>query len=92
MRYEKTNEYRIQKQGTKGYAPTYIAQRKVYVWHGWNPLAKKPSGYEWSNVVDSCGKTIASRSFFNAKSALEKYIGDQGVYDHCDETVYEVKV
>lgn len=91
MRTKDTNEYRIQKQGKKGYPPTYIAQRKVLVWHGWNPFSKKPSGYHWTTVIDNRGRGIGNACFGLVKDDLEKHIKDQNIYTDCDETVYEVR-
>ena len=91
-RYQRTNEFRIQKQASKGYPPTYIAQRKVLVWNNWNPFSKQPSGYLWTNVVDSRGKGIGGGCFELVKDDLEKYIKDQEIYKECDETVYKIEV
>jgi len=89
-RYENTNEFRIQKQGTKGYAPTYLAERKVLVWNIWNPFSKKPSDYFWTTVVNNRGKGIGSASFDIVKMELDKYIADQNIYQDCDETVLQL--
>lgn len=91
MRFKDTNEYRIQKQGTKGYKPSYLAERKVLVWYGWNPFSKKPSGYHWSTVVNNRGKGIGGYSLEEVKQELDQYIADQNNYSDCDETVYEVR-
>jgi hypothetical protein len=89
-RYEDTNEFRIQKQGMKGYPATYIAERKVLVWDGWNPFSKKPSGYFWTTVINNKGKGIGNPSFDIVKMELDKYISDQHIFEDCNETVLQL--
>lgn len=90
MRFEDTNEFRIQKVGDAGYAPTYLAERKVLVWNSWNLFSKKPSEYFWSTVINNQGKGIGGKSFDLIKQELNDYIEAQNTYKDCYETVYEV--
>ena len=87
-RHKDTNEFRIQKIGTKGYPPIHVAQRKVLVWNNWSRFSKKPSGYYWTGVVYR-GKKIGGSSFELVKDDLENYIKDLEIYKDCNETVYE---
>lgn len=91
-KFKDTNEFRIQKIGSKGHSPTYLVERKVLVWNNWNPFSKKPSGYYWTTVINKQGKGMGSKSLELAKLALQEYIGDQEIYKDCYETVYETKV